>query len=204
MVFKMIKIDEVIIVEGKYDKNTLSQLVDATIVETGGFAVFKDLERLQLIRKLSEKRGIIVFTDSDGAGFVIRNFLKGAISPSMVKHAYIPDIKGKEKRKSSPSKEGKLGLEGMEPEVILNALIRCGATIDEVNGKQPSEITNADFFALGLSGAAGSAKLRRELQNKLGLPEQMSSRALLQAICVLMTREELFASVSTLQQEHPD
>ncbi len=199
----MVHVHEVIVVEGRYDKNTLSQIVDATIVETHGFGVFKDRERLALIRRMAEKNGIIVFTDSDGAGFVIRNFLRGAVPAKQVKHAYIPDIYGKEKRKSSPSKEGKLGLEGMEPAVILEALRRCGATMDDgAERKREPEITNADFFALGLSGGADSNERRKKLLLRLGMPEKMSARAVLQAVNILMTRDELCAAVAAL--EHTD
>ena len=196
----MVHIREVIVVEGRYDKNTLRQVVDATVVETGGFSVFRDRERLALIRRMAEKRGIIIFTDSDGAGFVIRNFLKGAIPARQIKHAYIPDIYGKEKRKSSPSKEGKLGLEGMEPQVILEALRRCGATMDDSAQAPAGEITNADFFALGLAGGEDSAQKRQQLLHSMSLPEKMSARALLQAVNVLMTRDELAAAVAALNQ----
>ena len=199
----MVRIKEVIVVEGRYDKNTLSQIVDATIVETGGFGVFKDKERLSLIRQMAKKRGIIVFTDPDGAGFVIRNFLQGAVPAQQVKHAYIPDIYGKEKRKSSPSKEGKLGIEGVSPEIILDALKKCGATMDDCAAEPVREITNADFFALGLAGA-GSTEKRLALIKSLGLPEKMSARALLQAVNVLMTRDELSAAVETLEQGNTD
>ncbi|MGI6028777.1 MAG: toprim domain-containing protein [Candidatus Heteroscillospira sp.] len=187
----MVSVREVIVVEGRYDKNTLSQVVDATIVETGGFGVFKDKERLSLIRRMAQKRGIIVFTDPDGAGFVIRNFLKGSVKGGRVLHAYIPDVEGKEKRKSSPSREGKLGVEGMSPEVILEALRRCGATMDDCARHSRGEITTADFYALGLSGGADSAEKRNKLLRSLALPEKMSAKALLQAVNVLMTREEL-------------
>lgn len=200
----MVKVKEVIVVEGRYDKNTLSQIVDATIVETGGFAVFKDTERLQLIRALAKARGIIVFTDPDGAGFVIRNFLKGAVEPELVKHAYIPDVYGKENRKSSPSKEGKLGLEGMPPEIILEALRKCGATLDDHAQETQGVITNADFFRLGLSGGTGSAKKRSELIKRLSLPERMSSKALIQALGVLMSLDELVAAVAALEQDNAD
>ena len=118
----MVKIEEVIIVEGKYDKNTLSQVVDAVILETSGFGIFHDKERRKLFQKLAEQRGLIILTDSDGAGFVIRNYLKGFLPPEKVKQAYVPDLYGKEKRKASPSKEGKLGVEGMRPEILLEAL----------------------------------------------------------------------------------
>lgn len=193
----MVRVKEVIVVEGRYDKNTLSQAVDATIVETGGFGIFKDRERLSLIRQMAAKRGIIVFTDPDGAGFVIRNFLKGAVPPHQVKHAYIPDIYGKEKRKSSPSKEGKLGVEGVSPEMIVEALRRGGATMDDVPVGHRDEITNADFFALGLAGA-GSSERRLKLLKSLKLPEKMSARALLQAVNVLLARDELFSIMETL------
>lgn len=200
----MISVSEVIVVEGRYDKNTLSQVVDATIVETGGFAVFNDKERLALIKKLAEKRGIIVFTDGDGAGFVIRNFLKGAIDKSLVKHAFVPDVLGKEKRKSSPSCEGKLGLEGMSPEVIIDALKKCGATINDVQSKRKAEITNAHFYSLGLSGGEGSAERRARLKKQLGLPERMSAKALLQAVSVLLTPDELACIVRTLDEDDAD
>ena len=123
----MIRIREAIIVEGRYDKNTLAQIVDAPILETSGFGIFHDSQRLALLRRLAETRGIIVLTDSDGAGFVIRNYLRGAIDPAQVKHAYIPDVAGKERRKRTASKEGKLGVEGMRPDVLLEALRRCRA-----------------------------------------------------------------------------
>ena len=199
----MVRIKEVIIVEGRYDKNTLSQIVDATIVETGGFGIFKDKERLGLIRQMAKKRGIIVFTDPDGAGFVIRNFLKGAVPANQVKHAYIPDIYGKEKRKAAPSKEGKLGIEGVSPGIILEALRNCGATMDDVAGDSIGEITNADFFALGLAGAGSTAK-RLALIKYLKLPEKMSARALLQAVNVLLTKEELASLVETLDKADAD
>lgn len=125
----MRKIKEVIVVEGRYDKNTLAQVVDATVVELGGFAVFHDAEKLALLRRLAESRGLILLTDSDGAGFVIRNHLKGALPRDKVKQAYIPDIAGKEKRKRRPGKEGKLGVEGMDPATLLSVLRRCGATL---------------------------------------------------------------------------
>ncbi len=200
----MVKISEVIIVEGKYDKNTLSQIVDATIIETGGFAVFNNKERLSLIRKLAEKRGIIVFTDGDGAGFVIRNFLKGAIDKDKIKHAFVPDIYGKEKRKSSPSKEGKLGLEGMKPEIILDALKKSGATIDGNENSKGGVLSTADYFSLGLSGGNNSDGLRTAVKNKMGLPEKMSSKALFQALSILTTKDELTAIVSALKNDCSD
>ena len=188
------KIKEVIVVEGRYDKNTLSQIIDAVIVETEGFGVFSDKEKLELLRRLAKKKGIIVLTDGDGAGFVIRNYLKGAIDKSLVKHAYIPDIQGKEKRKSSPSSEGKLGVEGMKPETIIEALKRAGATFEDEGGEVPAGgITKTDMYALGLSGAKGSSLKRQELLKRLELPERLSPNALLDVLNALMTRDEFFA-----------
>lgn len=186
----MYKVAEVIVVEGRYDKNTLSQVVDATIIETSGFGVFNDKEKQSLLRRLAEKRGLIVFTDSDGAGFVIRNFIKGCVPKEYVKHAYIPDIPGKERRKSKSSKEGKLGVEGMTPEIIIKALKNAGATIDGESTNAAARISKADMYAKGLSGKADSAAKRQELIKKLELPEKMSADALLQVLNVLMTREE--------------
>ena len=142
----MVKIKEAIVVEGRYDKNTLSQIVDAPIFETSGFGIMNDPQQLKLLRRVAQNRGLIVLTDSDGAGFVIRNYLKSAISPEHLKHAYIPDMPGKERRKTAPGKEGKLGVEGMRPEVILDALKRAGATIEgECQPTAPS-ITKQDLM----------------------------------------------------------
>lgn len=152
----MVRIKEAIVVEGRYDKNTLSQIVDAPIFETAGFGIFKNKEQMSLLRRTAEKRGLIVFTDSDGAGFVIRNHLKSAIPGKYLKHAYIPDIPGKEKRKASPGREGKLGVEGMTPEILLEALKRAGATIEGENVTQRNAITKQDLMALGLSGGANA------------------------------------------------
>ena len=179
-------IKQAIVVEGRYDKNTLSQIIDAPIFETNGFAIFKDKKRLQMLRKIANERGVIIFTDSDGAGFVIRNFLKGALPKGKVLHAYIPDIYGKEKRKQEASKEGKLGVEGMTREVILQALKNAGA--EELTA--PTDpITKTDLFCAGLSGPGSSAKKQALMQN-LGLPEHLGSNAFLDALNLLMTREE--------------
>ncbi len=195
----MIKIREAIVVEGRYDKNTLSQVVDAPIFQTDGFHVLKDKELLSLLRTVAEKRGLIVFTDSDGAGFVIRNHLKSGIPGAYLKHAYIPDIPGKERRKSAPGKEGKLGVEGMTPEIIVECLLRAGATVE---GENPpavrNEITKADMFDLGLSGGPDSKSRRLALMKKLDLPEHMSSNALLQALNLLYTKDELYKITDTL------
>ncbi len=189
----MHRISEVIVVEGKYDKNTLSQVVDAVIIETSGFGVFNNREKQQLLRTLAQKRGLIVMTDSDGAGFVIRNFIKGCVDPKLVKHAYIPDIYGKERRKSSASKEGKLGVEGMSPDVILDCLRRAGATIDGENSRSPAGISKADMYKKGLTGKPDSAKKRAELLRKNALPERMTAEALLQVVNAIMSREEFMA-----------
>ena len=167
----MVKIRQAIVVEGRYDKNTLSQIVDAPIFQTNGFGIMKDKEQLALLRAVAQKRGLIVFTDSDGAGFVIRNFLKSAIEPKYLLHAYIPDIQGKEKRKKTAGKEGKLGVEGMTPEIIINSLRKAGATVDgEEITRAEDVITKHDFVCWGLSGGPDSAKKRKMLLNKLNLP----------------------------------
>lgn len=189
----MIHIDEVIVVEGRYDKNTLSQLVDATIVETDGFGVFSNAEKLALLRRLADERGLVVLTDSDGAGFVIRNFLKGAIDPARVKHAYIPDVRGKEKRKARPGKEGKLGVEGMKPEVLLAALERAGVNALETQSVPAPRLTKAELYAFGLSGRPDSAARRAALLQKLGLPERLAPNALLDVLNALYSREQLLA-----------
>lgn len=190
----MRRIREVIVVEGRYDKNTVSQVVDAAVVTLGGFAVFNDKEKLAFLRRLAEKQGLILLTDSDGAGFVLRNYLKGALPKDRVKQAYIPDVKGKERRKRKGGKEGKLGVEGMRPEVLLEALRRCGATFeDESPAERGSALTKADLVALGLSGGEGSAEKRRRLLKRLDLPEHLTANALLEALNLLFDREELAA-----------
>lgn len=189
----MMRVKEVIVVEGRYDKNTVSQVVDATVVALGGFSVFNDREKLSFLRRLAMERGLIVLTDSDGAGFVIRNYLKGALPKDRVKQAYIPDIHGKERRKRTPGKEGKLGVEGMRPEVILEALRRCGATFEdgEAQLSRSAPLTKADLFALGLTGTPDSASRRQALLRKLDLPEHLTSNGLLEALNLLYSREEL-------------
>lgn len=189
----LLKIREAIVVEGRYDKNTLAQVVDAVILETAGFGVFKDEERLALLRRLAAKGGLIVLTDSDGAGFVIRNYLKGAIPPEQVKHAYIPDVYGKEQRKRSPGKEGKLGVEGMSPEVLRQAILQAGATVlGEENAPSPrGQLTPADLFSLGLSGTPDAAARRAALLRRLALPQHMSAKALLTVLNALYLPEEV-------------
>ena len=190
----MRRLKEVVIVEGRYDKNTLSQVVDAVILETGGFAVFNDKEKQKLFRTMAQARGLIVLTDSDGAGFVIRNFIKSCVPPELVKHAYIPDVYGKERRKRKVSKEGKLGVEGMNPQVLLQALERAGAVfLEEEPSSQDADITKADLYALGLSGRPGSREARQDLIRKLDLPEHITADALLDVLNATMSREDFFS-----------
>lgn len=190
----MHSVKEVIVVEGRYDKNTLSQVVDAVIIETSGFGLFNDAQKQKLLRTMAQARGLVVLTDSDGAGFVIRNFIKGCVDPACVKHAYIPDVFGKERRKAAPSKEGKLGVEGMRPQVLLDALIRAGATVDErPAAESAARITKADMYKCGLSGGTGSREKRAALIKRLDLPEKLSADALLDVLNAIMTREEFFA-----------
>ena len=196
----MIKVKEVIVCEGRYDKDTLSQVFDAVIIETGGFGVFNDREKLALLRRLAEARGLVILTDSDGAGFQIRGYLKGAIDPKLVKHAYIPDIPGRERRKKTASKAGTLGVEGMRPEVLVEALRRAGATFEgaESSGGEAEELSAADMYALGLSGRPGSAALRAALLAELGLPGKLQGASLCGVLSALYTREELERALSAL------
>ena len=194
----MLKIREAIVVEGRYDKNTLSQIVDAPILETSGFGIFKDKEQMSLLRRVAQRRGLIIFTDSDGAGFVIRNHIKSVIPGKYLKHAYIPDVYGKEKRKSSPGKEGKLGVEGISPEILLDALRRSGATIEGEVSLPNQGISKQDLMERGLSGGANASERRLLLKRKLGLPERMSANAMLQALNLLLSLEELDAILNEI------
>lgn len=190
----MVKIRQAIVVEGKYDQNTLLQLVDATIFQTRGFGVMHDKALLELLRKAAKTTGLIIFTDSDGAGFVIRNFLKGALPKEGVLHAYIPDIPGKEKRKRAPGKEGLLGVEGMTKEILLEALENAGADLGGEAEKRPGDtITKFDLYTAGLSGKPDSASKRAAFLEKLRFPAHMSANALLDALNLLYTREEFLA-----------
>ena len=184
-----IKIKEAIVVEGRYDKNTLSQIIDAPILETSGFGIFKNKEQMAMMRKVAEVRGLVVFTDADGAGFVIRNHIKSAIPGQYLKHAYTPDIFGKERRKAAPGKEGKLGVEGMKREVIIESLRRAGATFED-GAVESRKMTKADLMELGLYGP-NSADRRAALIRHLGFPEKMSTNAFLQAVDLLYSAEEL-------------
>ncbi|MBE6902035.1 MAG: DUF4093 domain-containing protein [Ruminococcaceae bacterium] len=185
----MIKIKQAIIVEGKYDKIKLSTLVDAVIIPTNGFAVYKDEEKKALIRSLAEKTGIIILTDSDSAGFDIRTHIRNIVKKGEIINVYIPDIFGKERRKSEPSKQGKLGVEGMSHEVLLEAFRKAGVLADAAEPKG-EPITKADLMDLGLIGAENSAQQRRELQKRLGLPELLSANMLIEILNVMYSREE--------------
>lgn len=189
----MIKLREAILVEGRYDVNTVRQVVDTVVLETGGFRIFNNKEQLKVIRRIAETRGLIVLTDSDGAGFVIRNYLKGSLPQGRIKQAYVPDISGKERRKKHGSKEGKLGVEGMRPEVILEALRRAGATFEGEEDAAATEnpITKADFFEWGLSGRPDSAARRTAVLKALDLPAHMTTNALLEFINAVGTRQQL-------------
>jgi ribonuclease M5 len=185
----LIHLDEAVIVEGKYDKIKLASIIDAVIIETGGFSIFSDREQLELIRKLAVSKGVIILTDSDGAGFKIRNFLGGALPKDRVRHVYIPDILGKERRKANPSKEGKLGVEGIPKEIIIKSLERAGVLFRETS--MPSHrITKLDLYEDGLTGGFESVSLRRRLLVKLGLPERLSANMLVDVLNAMMSYEE--------------
>lgn len=202
----MVKLMEALVVEGRYDKTTLAQIIDAPIFVTNGFGIFKEPEKLNLLRSVAEQRGLIILTDSDGGGLVIRNHLKSAIPSNLIKHAYIPDVPGKEKRKSAPGKEGKLGVEGMKPDVLLAALRSAGATFlteEPLSGENTGScaacppaavmdvITKADLYEFGLSGRPDSREKRKALQKQLCLPENLSANALLTALNCITTRGAL-------------
>ena len=189
----MTRIREAILVEGRYDVNTVRQVVDTVVLESGGFRIFNNKDQLKLLRRIAETRGLVVLTDSDGGGFVIRNYLKGALPKGCVKQAYVPDIAGKERRKRKGGKEGKLGVEGMSPDVLLQALRSCGATFEgEERMKQSAGITRADLMDKGLIGP-GSAARRAELIRALQLPEHLTTTGLLDALNLLLSREEFDA-----------
>ncbi len=195
-----LKLRQAIVVEGKYDQNTLRQIVDTAIFTTNGFADMKDPALLHLLQQAAQTTGLIILTDSDGAGFLIRNTLKSALPETGVLHAYIPDLPGKEKRKAAPGKEGLLGVEGMTPEILLKALRNAGAEFADGSTPPPARepITKQDLFALGLSGGPESAKKRAALLKALSLPAHMSANALLQALNVLFSREEFFTQARRL------
>lgn len=190
----MIRIREAVVVEGKYDKIKLSSLLDGTIVTTDGFGIFRDREKMAYLRRLAENQGLVVLTDSDGAGFVIRGKISSCIPASQLKHAYIPDIPGKERRKAAPSKEGMLGVEGMELQTLRQVLRRAGATLLEEKSLPENahgKLTKADLYEMGLSGREDSAQRRKALQKELDLPERLSAGGLLQALNALYSEQEL-------------
>lgn len=200
----MVRVKEVIVVEGRCDKNALLRAVDATVVCTDGFRIFREPDKRAMLRALAKERGLVLLTDPDGAGALIRGHLSGLVDPKYVRHAYVPDVYGKEKRKRLPSKEGKLGVEGMDPETLLEALRRAGATLDETPLPRRAAITKADLCRLGLSGAADSAARRKNLQAALALPERMSANQLLQVLNVLSSLPELEALMGRGPAERPD
>ncbi len=187
----MIKLKQAVIVEGRYDKIKLKNIIDAPIIETNGFRIFNDKQRQSLIRQIADKRGILIMTDSDGAGFVIRNFLKGTVDKSKIKNCYIPQLSGKEKRKVHKSAEGFLGVEGVPDEVIIEAVRKSGADIVGEEAQERKEITKADLYSLGLTGTENSAQKRKQLLDKLNLPGYLSTNAMLTALNCLYSFEEL-------------
>ena len=187
----MIKLKQAVIVEGRYDKIKLKNIIDAPIIETNGFRIFNDKQRQSLIRQIADKRGILIMTDSDGAGFVIRNFLKGTVDKSKIKNCYIPQLSGKEKRKERGSAEGFLGVEGVPDEVIIEAVRKSGAEIIGEEAQERKEITKADLYSLGLTGTENSAQKRKQLLDKLNLPGYLSTNAMLTALNCLYSFEEL-------------
>lgn len=198
----MIRIRQAVIVEGKYDQIRLSSLVDTVILTTEGFGVFKDKEKQKLLRRLARERGLVVLTDSDSAGFVIRSFLNGIVEPQYITNVYIPDVFGKEKRKAAPSKEGKLGVEGMRTEQLLEAFRKAGVTAE--TGDAPHErreVTKTDLYEDGLSGGQDSARKRRRLLRALDFPERMNANAMLKLINTCMTYAEYKAAVERLAEE---
>ncbi|MDR2671551.1 MAG: DUF4093 domain-containing protein [Oscillospiraceae bacterium] len=197
-------IREVIVVEGKYDKNVLRQVVDATVLTTDGFSIFKDHEKKKLLLRLAEERGLIILTDGDGAGFVIRNHLKGLLPKDRVKHAYIPDVRGRERRKKTGSRAGLLGVEGMRPEVLLDALRRAGATMETGRRSSRGDLTKADLMEDGLSGRPDSAIRRAALLDALDMPARMTANALLEVLNLLCDRTAYKALVAALPQPAAD
>ena len=195
----MIKIDRVVIVEGRYDKIKLSSILDAVIIETEGFGIFNNKEKQKLIRKLAETKGLLILTDSDSAGFKIRSFIRGMVPAEQIKHAYIPDIFGKEKRKTEPSKEGKLGVEGVNINVIIDALEKCGVLCEESEKEERKEITKLDLYEDGLSGKPDSDALRKKLLKHLDLPERLTSNALVQVLNTFLTFEEYKKAIEEIK-----
>ena len=195
----MIKIDRAVIVEGRYDKIKLASILDAVIIETEGFGIFNNKEKQRLIRRLADTKGILILTDSDSAGFKIRSFIKGIVPAEKIKHAYIPDIFGKEKRKTEPSKEGKLGVEGVKKELIFEALEKAGVFCEETKIEEKREITKLDLYEDGLSGRENSDELRKKLLSHLDLPERLTSNALVQILNTFLTYEEYKKAIEEIK-----
>lgn len=185
-----LELKEAVIVEGRYDKIKLSGIISTPVIDTGGFRVFKDKEKQQLIRQIAKKRGILVMTDVDSAGFVIRNFLRGIVPEDRIKHAYIPTVAGKESRKDEPSKEGILGVEGIDKDRLIDSIKKSGATIIGEDRSSDGEITKADFYEYGLVGREESALVRKRILKDLGLPEYLTTNAMISALNCLFTKEE--------------
>lgn len=187
-----IKVSYAVIVEGKYDKIKLSSFLDALIVETNGFSIFRDRERMELIRQLARTRGIVILTDSDSAGFSIRSRIRGAVHEGEVRNAYIPDILGKERRKEAPSKEGKLGVEGMSRQILMDSLRAAGVPFEDSAPRARNErpITKLDLFEDGLSGTADSKRRRTAFLKAANLPERLSANMMPEVLNALMTYEE--------------
>lgn len=191
----MIKIKQAVIVEGKYDKIKLSTVLDTVIIPTEGFGIFKDKEKQKLIKRLAQTRGIVILTDSDSAGFKIRSFIGGSVPQDCVYHAYIPDVFGKERRKEAPSKEGKLGVEGIDSEVLLEALDRAGVTCEHTHEKS-REVTAYDLYKAGLSGRPDSVARKKAFLRSLSLPERLSTSSLVKLINVFMTYDEFWEKIN--------
>lgn len=196
----MLKTDRIIIVEGKYDKIKLSSIIDAVIIETDGFGIFKDKQKQKLLRMLADKKGLVILTDSDSAGFTIRNFICGFVPKDKIINAYIPDVFGKERRKDAPSKEGKLGVEGISPSLIKEALDKAGVLCDEDNLTEKRVVTKTDFYLDGLTGGAGSKEKRLALLKELSLPERMTTNALIEIINSFMTYDDYKNAIKTIER----
>ncbi len=190
----MLKLDSAVIVEGKYDKIRLERVVDATIIVTDGFGIFKNRELKSLIRRLAEKNGIIIFTDSDSAGMLIRNHIKSFVPPEYIKNVYAPQVPGKEKRKTESGKEGLLGVEGIDEKTLLNCFLNAGVTCSEI--EKAERVTKQDLYELGFSGCTDSAAKRRRLLKELNLPQNMSGTAMLAALNALYDRDEALSLLS--------
>ena len=197
---KRIKIKETIIVEGKYDKIRLSPLFDANIIELGGFRIYNSKDRLALIRRIAEKSGIIILTDSDSAGFRLRHYLSSAVPKDKITNVFIPDVSGKEKRKAKPGKENLIGVEGMKTEVLLDAFRKAGIALGEGDSERKKPLAKAYLYELGLSGGENSAELRRKLCEYFSLPKMLSSNSLSEILPIITTKAELLSAVEKIKE----